>query len=192
MQRLRAAAMIAVVVGATAGLALSASAGETQPQPLPITFRIQKVVSGPAAQDFTASVECSVVGVGQIGATDGFAPTVLTFGPDGAPKTADPADGWQIVSGRWELTSTVFVGDTCSVTETGTGGAASVTYSCEWALGESPDGVFGAGCPGAASGPSPSPATVKFEPFGSDTALVTITNTFPAVAAIEVAPVLTG
>jgi hypothetical protein len=83
------------------------------------------------------------------------------------------------------------------VTETGTGGAASVTYACSWTAGAS-DNQASAGCPGASSGPMSTPSSVTFEGNG-DVGILTVTNTFPTptptpapAQAVAVQPAFTG
>jgi hypothetical protein len=192
MRRIRAGVVAAMAVGAIAAGALSAAAGPP-PEFTDSVLQVRKVVVGTATQDFLVLVTCtpSLRGVGA--EFNGFVESTLIFGPDGTPKTADGDPGWQIVGGQWENATGAVEGDQCTVTETGTGGATPVTYACAWVLNESPDGIAGVGCPGDASGPSTSPATVSFEPIGGDVGTVTITNTFTAsVQAVEAAAQTVG
>jgi hypothetical protein len=114
----------------------------------------------------------------------------LTFTAAGVPDTATPTGDWQIVSGAWQLQTPALAGDVCTVSETGTGGATSISYACAYTQAAASTGVDAtvqeAGCPGSASGPSSTPAAVVFAPPDgiSETALVTVTNNFPVITAI--------
>lgn len=149
----------------------------------PSTLQVAKVVSGTSTHPYTEHVACTAP-VTVTSVTETVVQVDLPFLADGTPNAAAGPSGWVVDTGRWALASTDLAGATCTVTETDTGGAASVTYACAWAAGVS-DHVADVGCPGAASGPSSAPATVLFEGSG-DRATVTVTNTF--VAGSEIAP----
>ena len=123
---------------------------------------------------------------------------VRATGRDGTPNTADKVNR-QSVAGNWQFQNSSLVGAVCTVTETGAGGASSVSYACAY----TPQGSVGSnattqassglvdpgnlGCPGAASGPNSTPTTVTFDaPDGisGQSATVTVTNTFPVITAI--------
>jgi hypothetical protein len=118
----------------------------------------------------------------------------LAYHADGAPDPTLTPSGWVVSGGTWLLQEGALTGSTCTVTETATGGATTVSYACAWTAGAS-DHLSGVGCPGASSGPSASPAVVQFEGNG-DVGLVTVTNTFPTpptpAPAAVVAPKFTG
>jgi hypothetical protein len=139
---------------------------------------VRKVVVGTGTSGYTEHVACEPVVLDTVSttATETFD---LPFLADGTPDASASIDGWVVSDGTW-LHPDAFDGLTaCTVTETVTGGASSVTYECAWTIGQT-DGLPGAGCPGAASGPSATPATVVTEGNG-DHGVITVTNTIPAV-----------
>jgi hypothetical protein len=156
---------------------------------------VRKVVSGTASSGFTEQVQCTAPAITSVGlqASTTVLNVSLPFHSDGAPdSTAAPA-GWTVSDGGWQLAEAALTGATCTVTETGTGGASAVSYSCSWTPGTS-DQVVGVGCPGPSSGPSASPPSVLFDGDG-DVGVLTVTNTFPpppAVTPITIAPRFTG
>ena len=139
------ALLVAVVVAAAVPLAGGTLSGAQLVEP---TLTVKKVVTGvvPPGTTFTVSVEC---------VTDSNAPVVITFDAQG-----DPTSG--------NSTFTVpRIPVTCTATETVTGGAQSVSYTC----------VVGSGstdttCP-----------TRQSVTFGADSsgasATITVTNAFP-------------
>jgi hypothetical protein len=179
------------------------------PVPLPVTLNItatlqstlpeldvKKVVSGAASSGFTEHVQCTGQAANSVDAqaSTTVVDVSLRFQADGTPDaTATPA-GWIVSDAAWQLTDGSLTGSTCTITETDSGGATSVSYSCSWTPGTS-DHLAGVGCPGASSGPSATPASVVFEGNG-DVGVLTVTNTFPPPATapppITIAPKFTG
>jgi len=185
-----AAALVALpALPATAGVD-----GGSQP-----TLTIRKVVNGPvpAGTQFVETVNCDgdIIRPGGPGSST----RQLTFDAQGNPATSGSID---------------FIDDgQCTVTETQTGGAASVVYECEGTIppslmldgsGRSSPRVAGPATPQPCetSGPQSDPITVNI--FGKDEEVtVTVTNTFvepgtapgtaaaPA-AAVEGVPSFTG
>lgn len=179
----------AVVLVALA--ALPAGAGDGAAAPL----HIRKVVVGPvpAGTQFVVTVTCD--------------PPTITPGGVSSQQFVFDAQGNPVGTGD----TVTFEGPTsCTVTETQTGGAASVTYECEGTL-PPPNDLGGSGrfsarlgipqgpiCP--SSGPQSDPITVNIIASRQE-ATVTVTNTFvpapapptpePAVA-VEEAPSFTG
>lgn len=156
----------------------------------PLTVVKVPVGPVPAGTQFVVTIECD----GEIIFTgnDPAASAELVFDEQGNPVGPD--------------TVTFVDGGECTVTETQTGGAASVIYECE---GTFPDlqsatglGRFGVrngpSSPCETSGPQSEPITVFIE-FEDQEATVTVTDTFeagpeapqPAVA-VEEAPRFTG
>ena len=168
--RTKAFAGIAVVAATVLAVATPASAGEN------MHLEVNKVVVGtaPPGTTFTVHFDC----------TDGGPDGDLTFNATGDPVPADS-----------NFFNDGFLGTTCTITETATGGATSVTYSCQ------DDGV-NASC--AASG---NEVTFDSPTNLSNQVDFTVTNTFgeptpttdaaspsvtePAVAVVGV-PVFTG
>jgi hypothetical protein len=142
----------------------------------PSTLQVAKVVSGTATTSFTEHVNCTAPTI-TAAATTTTEDVDLPFNPDGSPDASNPPAGWSVVNGTWQNQDASLVNSTCTVIETVTGGADSVTYSCAWTPGVS-DHIAGVGCPGDSSGPSSTSASVTFEGSG-DSALLTVTNTFP-------------
>jgi len=191
-------AVATLVVGACGlGLVGTAGAGETDPN-API-LRVQKVVTGTSASGFTVVVQCASDPV-----VPG-SPFTLRFLANGKadPSNPQPGPGWVDNAGVWKLQVPELGKAACTVSETGTGGAASTSYACAFTPGTtSTTGTdpVGVGCPGSASGPSSTPAVVTYAHACSfatnpttpcangSSALVTVTNTFPVVAA----PVITA
>jgi hypothetical protein len=160
-------------------------------------LQVKKVVSGTSSSGFTEQVQCTAPTIASVGAQ--AATTVvnvsLPYNADGTPDAASAPAGWTVVDGTWQLQDSTLSGATCTVTETGTGGATSVSYACAWTPGTS-DNVSGVGCPGASSAPSATPASVTFEGNG-DVGVLTVTNTFPTptpvvTPPVEIAPKFTG
>ncbi len=185
---------VAVGVVALTGAALvPAGAGGIGAAPL----TIEKEVVGPVppGTEFTVTVECEDSDGGPIIEGD-LASATVDF-----DEAGDPQDD-NVIN---------FQGPgTCTVTETETGGAASVSYACE---GQIPtDNSVGAGWPDevdapvspdaetqqvtdpcAAAGPQEDPMTVFIETPNQD-ATVTVTNTFPEPVPepVVIAPAFTG
>jgi Domain of unknown function (DUF5979) len=159
------------------------------------TLTIRKVVNGPvpAGTQFVVTVSCDgeIIRPGGPGSST----RQLTFDAQGNPATSGSID---------------FIDDgQCTVTETQTGGAASVVYECEGTVpppvmlegaGRSSPRVAGPAPPQPCetSGPQSDPITVNI--VGNDEEVtVTVTNTFvdpgtgptPA-AAVEEVPRFTG
>ena len=136
----------------------------------PSQLEVAKVVSGTSTQGFTVHVTCL--------AERTLVKTVdvdLPFANNGAAVSSQTPPGWVAFNQLWHLEKQL-VGNTCTATETATGGASSVSYACTWTAGVQ-DNVAGVGCPGGSSGPSASPASVKFE-GDADLGKLTVTNTF--------------
>jgi hypothetical protein len=159
-------------------------------------LQVKKVVSGTASSGFTEQVTCTAPAIASVGAqaSTTVVNVSLPFQADGTPDSTSTPSGWTVSNGTWQLADAALTGGTCTVTETGTGGAASVSYSCTWTPGTS-DHVAGVGCPGTSSGPSATPASVMFEGNG-DVGVLTVTNTFPppplVTPPISIAPKFTG
>jgi predicted outer membrane repeat protein len=145
------------------------------------TLNIAKVVSGTSTSAFSEQVNCVASSVTTV------ANVVLSFKADGTPDPTTTPVGWVVSGSTWQLKASALTGTTCTVTETVTGGASSVSYGCAWTLG-APDVSVTVGCPGASSAASATPATVTFDGLG-DSATVTVTNTFDAVPAVAPTPV---
>jgi hypothetical protein len=156
------------------------------PFPIPVTLNItatlhsilpelnvQKVVSGSSPNGFIERVQCTY----QSGAAP-FVDAALHFRPDGTPDPESTPAGWVATNQAWQLTNGSLAGGTCTATETDTGGAATVSYSCAWTPGNRDHLPIAGGCPGVSSGPSALPASVTFTGNG-ETGDLTITNTFP-------------
>jgi hypothetical protein len=111
---------------------------------------------------------------------------VLPYLADGTPDAAHAPSGWLVDQGAWAESDVALVGSTCTATETANGGATSTSYACDWTAGAT-DGSATAGCPGASSARSASPASVTLE-GGADIGTLTVTNTF----AVAVEPTFTG
>ena len=186
-------AVAALVVGAS-GLGLAHTAGAGLASPTAPILKVQKVVTGTSASGFTVMVDCTQTGMAAQPVVDLDA--TLTFNADGTPNTAVSLVSWENNAGAWKLQNSSLSSAACTVSETGTGGATSVSYACAYAPGglSGPGGnPAGLGCPGLASGPSSTPAVVTYAHFCStddtpcsedSTALVTVTNTFPVITAI--------
>ncbi len=159
------------------------------------TLQVRKVVSGTATVGFTEHVTCTAP-TSTSQATTATADVDLVFNPDGTPNLENPPAGWTITNAVWQHQALTLVGSTCIVTETASGGAASVSFTCNWTP-SAVENVQGAGCPGASSGPNPTSASVTLE-GGADTGLLTVTNTFPPhpiplpASAVVVQPTFTG
>ena len=131
------------------------------------TLTVKKVVTGvvPAGTTFTVSIGC-------VAGADPLTPIVV-FDAQGNPTTAN--------------TIPVTVGSTCTATETVTGGAQSVSYSCAVV-----------GTPGSTPADttcSTNQQTVNFGPStaGVVDATITVTNTFPPPPEpVVVSPRFTG
>jgi len=158
------------------------------------TLQVKKVVSGTATVGFTERVACTAPAT-----TSPTTTTVsvdLAFNRDGIPDPTNQPAGWTITNGVWQNQSLVLVGSICTLTETTSGGAASVSFTCNWTPA-AVEGVQGTGCPGTTGGPNATSASVTLEGSG-DTALLTVTNTFappspPTPApAVVVQPTFTG
>jgi hypothetical protein len=123
------AVLAALVIAAGVPLVAGTLGGA---QVIAFTLTINKVVTGvvPPGTTFTVTVSCltpTSTGTGTVSsdtttttggahpASDSF-PTTITFSANGAPTTTN--------------TGTLIVGESCTATETVTGGAQSVTYGC--------------------------------------------------------------
>jgi len=138
------------------------------------TLTVKKVVTGPVppGTTFTVSVQC---------VTDDNGPVVITFDAQGNPTS---------VNSTFTVPTTPV---TCTATETVTGGAQSVSYTCAVASGV-------VSTPGASEGAaSLAPPTtchtqqsVSFGPLNSAT--ITVTNAFPPPPPppVVVSPQFTG
>jgi hypothetical protein len=174
--------------GGNGKVTLTYTVGDTSCLSAPLT--ITKVANGPTTpgQTFTVHVACS--------------PATIDFGPDG---TGD-VDVTFVVDGAGVVQPTAgqtigFRGETtCTVTETGTGGATSVSYACTGTAGTEVDAAAGWVSgeavidpslePCVTAGPQATPMEVDIvEP--DQAATVTVTNTLPA-AAVAIQPRFTG
>jgi hypothetical protein len=179
-------------VGSSAAMNVTATL-----EPMPI-LQVKKVVSGTATTGFTEQVQCTAPTITSVNAqaVTTVVNVSLPFKADGTPDASSPPAGWAVVSGTWQLQASTLGGATCTVTETGTGGATSVSYACSWTPGTT-DNVAGVGCPGTSSAASATPASVTFEGNG-DVGVLTVTNTFPApqtpvvTPPVVIAPKFTG
>jgi hypothetical protein len=177
--------MVVAVAGlALAGLATSAGAGGGQMLTAPLT--IAKTVHGtvPAGTTFTVTVHCDSAIIDDGGT--GVDTVTVVFDAQGNPTT--PA--------------TFGFGDPgqCTVTETATGGAATVTYSCVGTLptdgGKGSDVAPSQVIPEepvcATDGPQVNPMIVNVV-SGDQTATVTVDNTFVEAAPMTIVqPVFPG
>jgi hypothetical protein len=153
-------------------------------------LQVKKVVFGTAPSGFTERVQCTTASVSAPAPTT-VVNASLAFQADGTPDSTTTPAGWTVEDGAWQLAEFVLRGATCTVSETDTGGASFVSYSCSWTPGVSVD-VGDVGCPGPSSGPSETPASVLFVGNG-DEGMLTVTNTFPEPPLIPtVAPRFTG
>lgn len=176
---------LATLVAGASGAALTGSAGSAVNYPI---LKVKKVVTGTATAGFTVTVSCAL-SAGEVTAQTPLTPnTTLTFNADGTPNTSSNAS-WQSVAGNWQFQNSSLLGAACTVTETVTGGAASASYACAFTPGLGPADVSQqngtAGCSGSPSGPSVV-TFASFCPSSADcgqgsSALVTITNQFPAI-----------
>jgi hypothetical protein len=177
--------------GGNGKVTLTYEVGDTSCLAAPLT--IKKVANGPTTpgQTFTVHVSCpgGTIAQGETGLTD----VDLVFTVDGA-GAVQPSTGQTI--GFLEQTD-------CTVTETGTGGATSVSYQCAGSgAGTEVDAASGWGGVGAAtaenpddpcqtSGPQSTPISLDIVRENQN-AMVTVTNTMPAAAAVLVTPRFTG
>jgi hypothetical protein len=146
-----------------AGFASSATSGS-------IEFEILKTVTGtpPAGTTFEVTLACDGVTV----TPPGESQVVVRFDAAGTPQ---------------DVSAFQFSGEgTCTVTETQTGGASSVTYECALTMGEE-----GIPPPCTPSGPQSDPVTLNVTTPRSGSS-VTVTNTFEAPAPVATPPVFTG
>lgn len=143
------------------------------------TLQVKKAVSGTSTGPFTEQVNCTAPTHDTVQSTTTVDNVDLLFHADGTPDSTTTPSGWVVSNGTWQLHDDVLTGSTCTVTETVTGGATSVSYACAWTPGAA-DHLSGVGCPGTSSGPSAMSATVTFEGNG-DSGLATVTNTFTPV-----------
>ena len=178
--------------GGNGRVVLTSTAGDVSCLDAPLT--IKKVTSGPTTpgQTFTVHVSCpgGTIAAGDTGLTD----VDLVFTVDGA-GAVQPSAGQTI--GFLEQTD-------CTVTETGTGGATSVSYECAGSgVGSEVDATAGWSDAGAAavapddpcltSGPQATPISVDIVTARQE-AMVTVTNTLVAApaAGVVVTPRFTG
>jgi hypothetical protein len=138
-------AVLAVTVGVLVALGAPASAGQN------MNVQVNKVVVGTAPPGTTFTVHYSC--------TDGGPSGDLSFDATGKPVPASS-----------NFFNDGFLGSTCTLTETATGGATSVTFSCQ------DDGV-NASC--ASSG---NEVTFDSPTNLSNTVIFTVTNSFVAPA----------
>jgi hypothetical protein len=157
-------------------------------------LQVMKDVSGTSTSGFTEHVVCTAPVETPTSvtaqATTTTADVSLAFKANGSPDPSSTPSGWAVVDGTWQLSDSALTGSTCTVTETATGGAASVSYACSWTPGAS-DHLVSVGCPGASSGPMATPSSVTFEGNG-DLGILTVTNTFPAAQVVAIQPAFTG
>lgn len=176
--------------GGNGKVTLTYSVGDTSCLDAPLT--ITKVASGPTTpgQTFTVHVSCPGGTIAQGDA--GLSGVDLSFVVDGS-GVVQPSGGQTIG----------FRGPTeCTVTETGTGGATSVSYACTGVAGGAGPGAAATWNPGSAAvvdpggqpcvtaGPQSTPMDVAIT-APDQTATVTVTNTLPA-AAVALQPRFTG
>jgi hypothetical protein len=176
--------------GGNGKVTLSYTPGDTSCLAAPLT--IKKVANGPVTpgETFTVHVSCpgGTIAAGDTGLTD----VDLGFTVDGS-GTVQPAAGQTI--GFLEQTD-------CTITETVTGGATSVSYACSGSGATAEAGAASRwGASGAAvstpddpcqtAGPQSTPIGVNIV-AADQTATVTVTNTMPVVAAVTVTPRFTG
>jgi hypothetical protein len=139
--RMKILAAVALVAGTLLALGAPASAGEN------LHVEVNKVVVGsaPAGTTFTVHYAC----------TDGGPSGDLTFDATGDPVPAND-----------NFFNANVPGTTCTITETGTGGATTVAYACE------DDGV------NASCAPSGNEVTFDSPDETSNNVTFTVTNTF--------------
>jgi hypothetical protein len=173
--------MLGVTVAAAAMLMVFAPPAGAGLDAAPLTVRKIPVGPVPAGTQFVVTIACD----SPIIAPDGSSTAQLVFDAQGNPVGTD----------------TVEFGDfgSCIVTETQTGGAASVTYECQGSIPPDQTGAGGGGrfnprlsgrevrqvCP--SSGPQSDPITVNIVDSRQQ-ATVTITNTFVEPATAPAAP----
>ncbi len=177
--------------GGNGRVTLTSTLGDTSCLAAPLTVRT--VANGPTTvgQTFTVHVSCpgGTIAAGDVGVTD----VDLAFTVDGS-GAVQPTAGHTI--GFLEQAD-------CTITETGAGGATSVSYACTGSgAGSEVDAASGWGGAGAATAANPDDpcqtSGPQSTPIGVDivredqTATVTVTNTMPAVAAVVVTPRFTG
>ncbi|MFO7591011.1 MAG: hypothetical protein R6X23_08940 [Acidimicrobiia bacterium] len=176
---------LATLVVSASGLSLAGAGLPAAPNPI---LKVKKVVAGTATAGFTVTVECDFSN-GELSAQDLPDPdATLTFNADGTPNTSsDP--NWQNVAGNWQFQGPTFA-EKCTVTETGRGGAVSASYACEFTPGLVLTDVSQQDGTGGCSAPASGPAVVTFSGgyycdkvngCAQGSALVTITNAFPAI-----------
>ena len=189
----RVVAFVALVGAVTLLGPAEISSGQSLASPLTVV----KVVSGsaPAGTVFTVTISCDAPLIAPL---PGTSQATMTFNATGQPQGTNTI-------GFLDAT-------TCTVTETVTGGAASVQYSCTSTFPSA--GPSGKGFPGAAAsgsttttssghgltsqaapvcadGPQTTPMVVHLIEE-TQTATVTVTNTFPPPPPVIVAPKFTG
>ena len=166
-----------MIVGGLSLLGFASGGAQT----LSFTLVVNKVVTGsvPAGTTFTVGVSCAEIAAGNAGATGS---TTSTTNGVVTPQTAPPSPVTMTFNAQGDPTSsnsiTLSTGEECTVTETATGGAASVSYGCV-------STTVDLACE--------SNQEVRQIPDDetSGTATVTVTNTFPA-AAVVAEPQFTG
>jgi hypothetical protein len=134
-------AVFAVTAGVLMALGASASAGEN------MHVEVNKVIVGTAPPGTTFTIHYACSGEGPDGD--------LSFDATGNPVPADS-----------NFFNNGFLGTTCTITETGTGGATNVTISCE-------DNGVDASC-----APSGNEVTFDSPTNNSNNVTFTVTNTF--------------
>ncbi len=195
MRRILVLGSLTVGVVALTGTALvPAGAGSIGAAPL----TIEKEVVGPVppGTEFAVTLACERERTGE----------PIIANPGGDPVASATVDFDEAGDPQVANVFTFVNAGTCTVTETETGGAASVTYACE---GQIPVDQDAAGWPDdaeapvspdaeaqqvtdpcAAAGPQEDPMTVFIEQEGQD-ATVTVTNTF-VPEPVVVVPAFTG
>jgi hypothetical protein len=181
--------LAATLVAGAGGLALVGTAGSESVDPQFINtypiLQVKKVVTGTATTGFTVTVSC--LGPDEVTGQNFVNPnTTLTFTANGTPDTSTNGT-WASVGGLWQFQNSGLGSSSCTVTETVAGGATP-SYSCTYSPGVNAAGGQAVGC--SAAGPSATAPTVTYD-VGSQpgqTALVTVTNAFPVVAAVTTGP----
>jgi Domain of unknown function (DUF5979) len=161
--------VVAMVGGSIALAAGPGSAGG----PSSNFLTVEKVVVGtaPAGTTFTVEVDCQ----SDLGPGAAVIPTV-TFDATGQATSNNMFN--------------VPAGQSCTVTETATGGASSVGYACDMVRGQTDQTE-------PYLGYCASDNVATFTDVIGDSATITVTNTFvapptPAAAAVQIAPTFTG
>ena len=184
-QRLVGAVAVLVMAGGMSLLGFAPGGAQT----LSFTLVVNKVVTGavPAGTTFTVGVSCEEITAGNTGAAGSTTSTTDDLTPKNegvTPQTAPPSPVTMTFNSQGDPTSAnsilLNIGEQCTVTETATGGAASVSYGCASTTVD------------LACESNQEVRQIPDDETGG-TATVTVTNTFPAAAAAVVAePQFTG